>query len=231
MVTRTRALAPLPAGLAGYFSRPEWPLALRHLATDLPETVNLGLLLRWHAALTEIQAFHAVPLRQRLQIMTKLGEAIRSEIASSPRLRPLAVEMSDSDWPQTIFPFEILHPASAGGRPFDLAAAKQVHRWLNADVSSWLPAGALCAARRLAALPCHLGQPVALGRTAALRVCIGAGLVWQAACDDSLGSSLEVRLEAQIQKARLAVRKAELLAHYYDALCAAGALAPQTRSA
>ena len=113
----------------------------------------------------------------------------------------------------------------------DLAAAKQVHRWLNADVSSWLPAGTLCSARRLAALPCHFGQPVALGRTAALRVCIGARLVCQTALDDSLGSSLEARLEAQIQKARLAVRKVELIAHYYDALSAAGAVAPQARSA
>ena len=205
---------------------------MQHLAADLPGTVNLGLLLRWHAALTEMRDFQAVPVRQRVQIMTKLGEAIRSEIAGSPRLRPLPVEMSGGDWPQTIFPFEILHPASDGGRrPLDLAAAKQVHRWLNADVSSWLPAGTLCSARRLAALPCHLGQPVALGRTAALRVCIGAHLVWQAACDDSLGSSLEARLEAQIQKARLALRKVELIAHYYDALCAAGAVAPQARSA
>ena len=232
IAARTRELAPLPAGLAGYFSRPEWPPALQHLAADLPGTVNLGLLLRWRAALTEMRDFQAVPVRQRVQIMTKLGEAIRSEIAGSPRLRPLPVEMSGSDWPQTIFPFEILHPASdGGGRPLDLAAAKQVHRWLNADVSSWLPAGTLCSARRLAALPCHLGQPVALGRTAALRVCIGARLVWQAACDNSLGSSLEARLEAQIQKARLAVRKVELIAHYYDALCAAGAVAPQARSA
>jgi hypothetical protein len=164
--------------------------------------------------------------------MIKLGEAIRSELEGSLHLRPLAVEMSGSDWPQTIFPFEVLQTADDGReQPLDLAAAKQVHRWLNVDVSSWLPAGTLCAARRLAALPCHLGQPVALGRTAALRVCIGAGLVWQAACDGSLGSSLEARLQAQIQRARLAVRKAELIAQHYDALRAAGAAAPQAKSA
>ncbi len=109
-----------------------------------------------------------------------------------------------------------------------------MHRWLNADISSWLPSGLLCSARRLAALPCHLGQPVALARTAALRVCIGAHLVWQTAFDESLGSSLEARLEAQIQSARLVVRKAELIAQYYDSL-SAGAVAatsgPQTLDA
>ena len=120
--------------------------------------------------------------------MTELGAAIRSALEGSPRLRPLAVELSGSDWPQTIFPFEMLHTASDGGeQPMDLAAVKQVHRWLNADISSWLPAGALCSARRLAALPCHLGQPVALARTAALRMCIGAHLVWQTAFDESSG--------------------------------------------
>jgi hypothetical protein len=111
----------------------------------------------------------------------------------------------------------------------DLAAAKQVHRWLNADISSRLPPGTLCSARRLAALPCHLGQPVGIGRTAALRVCIGAHLVWQTACDESLGSTLEARLEAQLQRARVVVRKAELIAQHYDELYATATV--QTRSA
>jgi hypothetical protein len=36
IVARARALGPLPAGLAGYFSRPEWPAALQHLAWVCP---------------------------------------------------------------------------------------------------------------------------------------------------------------------------------------------------
>jgi glutamate/tyrosine decarboxylase-like PLP-dependent enzyme len=232
VVARARELAPLPAGLAGYFSRPEWPQALQHLTSSLPEAVNLGLLLRWHAALTEMRAFQAVPERQRLQIMTALGGAIRGALQGSPHLRPIAVELSGSDWPQTIFPFEILHGTGAdGARPLDLAAARQVHRWLNTDVSSWLPAEAGCSARRLAALHCHLGQAVALGRSAALRLCIGAQLVCQTASDHSLGSSLAARLETLIQNARLAVGKAELIAQNYDALGAAGAEPVRSRSA
>jgi glutamate/tyrosine decarboxylase-like PLP-dependent enzyme len=232
IVARACELAPLPAGLAGYFSAPEWPPALQHLAGALPEPMNLGLLLRWQAALTEMRAFQAVPTRQRIRIMTELGRTTRSALEGSPRLRPVPIEMSGSDWPQTIFPFEVLYATGDGGeRPLDLAAARQVHRWLNTDVSSWLPAEALCSARRLAALRCHLGQPVALGRTAALRVCIGAHLVWQVASDPSLGGSLEARLEAQLQNARLAVRKTELIAQYYDALCAGGAAVFQARSA
>jgi hypothetical protein len=83
----------------------------------------------------------------------------------------------------------------------------------------------LCSARRLAALPCHLGQPVAIAQTAVLRMCIGAHLVWQTAFDESLGGSFEARLDAQIQRARLAVRKVELIARYHDSISAAAAAA------
>ncbi len=175
--------------------------------------------------------------------MTELSAAISAALAASRRLRPFAVQAS-GDWPKTIFPFEVLGGAAEdGGKPMDLATMKQVHRWLNADISAWLPADALCSARRLAALPCHLGQPVAIARTAVLRLCIGAHLVWQTAFDQSLGSSFEARLEAQIQRARLALRKTELIAQYYASLAAgtagsgpqavgAGAAAgAQTRSA
>ena len=231
VVARASGLAPLPVGLADYFSRREWPRPLQHLIACLPERANLGLMLRWQAALWEMRAFHGLPRGQRALIMTELGGAIRAALAASRSLRPVKVETCGGDWPQTIFPFEVLRRARDGAtQPMGLATLKQVERWLNADISNWLPPGTLCSARRLAALSCHVGQPVGIGRTAALRVCIGAHLVWQAACDASLGSSLDTRLETQIQRARLVVRKAELIARCYDALCATAA-ATQTRSA
>ena len=49
-------------------------------------------------------------------------------------------------------------------------------------------------------LSCHLGQPVAIARTAVLRMCIGAHLVWETAFDESLGAASR-RVEAQIQRA------------------------------
>ena len=198
---------------------------MQHLTGRLPDRANLGLVLRWQAALWEMRAFQAVPQEQRTRSMTELGAAIRAALAASRHLRPLAINAS-GDWPQTIFPFEVLQGApESGGQPMDIATMKQVHRWLNADISGWLPPRVLCSARRLAALPCHLGQPVAIARTAVLRMCIGAHLVWETAFDESLGSSFEARLDAQIQRARLAVRKAELIARYYDSLSAAAAAA------
>jgi hypothetical protein len=201
---------------------------LQHLTARLPDRANLGLVLRWQAALWEMRAFCAVLQEQRARSMTEIGAAVRAALAKSRSLRPITVE-TDGDWPQTIFPFEVLHRAADGSvRPMDIATMKQVHRWLNADISAWLPPSALCSARRLATLPFHLGQPVAIARTAVLRLCIGAHLVWETAFDQSLGSSFEARLEAQIQRARLALRKTELIAEYYDSLSVgAAASGPQ----
>jgi glutamate/tyrosine decarboxylase-like PLP-dependent enzyme len=61
IVARAARLTPLPAGLADYFSRAEWPGALQHLAGRLPDGPNFGLVLRWQAALWEMRAFQAVP--------------------------------------------------------------------------------------------------------------------------------------------------------------------------
>ena len=220
IVARASELAPLPVGLAGYFCQPEWPCPLQHLTDHLPGTANLGLVLRWQAALWEMRAFHGVAEERRSLIMAELGGAIRAALDQSRWLQPVAVETSGGGWPQTIFPFEILRePRDRGAQPMDVGAIKQVHRWLNTDISSRLPTGTLCSARHLAALPCHLGQPVGVGGTAALRACIGAHLVWQTACNLRVGGSLEARLEAQIQRARLVLRKAELIAQHYDALC------------
>jgi hypothetical protein len=205
---------------------------LQHLSAGLPQTANLGLVLRWQAALWEMQAFQAVPEEQRARIMTELGDAIRTALDRSRRLRPVAIETSCGDWPPTIFPFEVMWESAAGGaQPMNGQMIRQIHRWLNADIARWLPPATLCSARRLAARPCHIGQPVELAGTAALRICIGAHLVWETAFDESLGSSFEERLEAQIQRARLVVRKAELIAQYYSALCAAPAAVAHGRSA
>jgi hypothetical protein len=231
IVARAAALAPLPAGLGDYFSRAEWPQGLQHLTGRLPDRANLGLVLRWQAALWEIQAFRAVPQEQRTRSMTALAAAVRTALAESHSLRPMTVD-TPGGWPQTIFPFEVLHGAADGTeKPLDIGTMKQVHRWLNADISEWLATDVLCSARRLAALPCHLGQPVAVARTAVLRLCIGAHLVWETAFDHSLGSSFEARLEAQIQRARLSLRKVELIARYYGSLSAAAAAAASGRPA
>ena len=81
VAARAPELAPLPPGLAGYFTRPEWPGAWQRIAADLPERANLGLVLRWQAALWEMRAF--APCRRS----NGSGSSPSSAPRSAPRSR------------------------------------------------------------------------------------------------------------------------------------------------
>jgi hypothetical protein len=97
-------------------------------------------------------------------------------------------------------------------------AARQVWRWLREDLADRLPVHAARAERRLAALPCQVGQPIAIGPAGALRLCIGARQISEAALDPALGATVELRLQRQIGRARLVLDKAALIARYVDDL-------------
>ncbi len=216
---------PLPAGYGQYFARPEWPDAWQPLIAALPAQPNLGLLLRWRAALFEIQAYRAVPEALRVQIVERLGDAIRQAIDAAPRLEPAAAPPPNgADPPATIFSFKILQPDATGqARPMDVDAAREVWRWLQEDLSDRLPVGVPEAERRLAARICRVGQPIRLGSFAgvaigALRLCIGARQVVEAAFDPALGKTAEQRLKRQIGQARMVLEKIELIARHFDHL-------------
>jgi hypothetical protein len=102
-----------------------------------------------------------------------------------------------------------------------------VYRWLNMDLSAWLPAEAPETERRIAARPCHIGQPVKLclggAWTGALRLCAGARLVSRVSFDPRLGETPAARLQRQVDDARLALDKVTLVVTYWDELCAAAA--------
>jgi hypothetical protein len=84
----------------------------------------------------------------------------------------------------------------------DCATLQQVERWQGRRLEIAAGGHMLDAASRHA-----VRSRPATGRhrqdRAALRVRIGAHRVWQMTCDDSLGSSLDARLEAQIRRPRL----------------------------
>ncbi len=218
-------LDPLPAGYGQYFARPEWPDAGEPLTAALPAEPNLGLLLRWQAALFEFEAYSAVPAAQRLRIVERLGGAIRQAIGVSPRLGPVAAPApAEGAPPSTIFSFRILQPDATGrSRPMDVDAARQIWRWLREDLSDRLPVDALETERRLAARVCQIGQPIQLGSfegapIGALRICIGARQVAEVAFDPTLGKTDKQRLERQIGRARMVLDKVDLIARHFDHL-------------
>jgi len=169
-------------GLVDYSSRSDWPQSWNSLRTGFPVRQNFGLWLRWEAALEEIRAYYAMPDEFRTAALNTFGEGVERIVASSPSLvalppqqRPGDDAADDEELAQpTIFPFLIRHH----GRVLPLAECRQIYRALARDALADVAADGRDA--EIAANTCLIGQPVALGQFAALRLCAGARLVTQA---------------------------------------------------
>jgi len=141
------------AGLASFSALHDWSEELRpSFAPSLSQTANLGLGLRWVAALEAIERYEAIDPDLRDAIADRFNLEVTSRITRSPHLARLEDHDRFSFCP-TIVPFVV--QASAGA-PAGLDETIRIHESLRA-------AGEIA--------PIHLGQAVALGRENALRVC------------------------------------------------------------
>ncbi|WP_205835978.1 hypothetical protein [Asaia bogorensis] len=213
----------LPQGLSAYFHRCEWPAMPS--STGLPDNGNIGLALRWQAALAESAAFADVPATRVIDILQQFEKHARKVIAAHPHLDLLPVPDLDRaacaegiswDSVPTIFSFLVRDPACPE-RPLTLEKSRAVHRWLNADLSPCIPGAPL------ASLLCHLGQPVPVPHPAlggelagALRLCAGARLV--SGEPSHAGFTDPVRLAREFADVCRALDKISLILVHLDVL-------------
>lgn len=223
----------LPAGLAAYSHQSEWPDApgTAHLAAG----ENVGLMLRWHAALAEMAALHAIPRPVVRARLARFLDAVEGAIDASGDLRrlpgpaPARAPLADAwDDRATILSFFVRDPmaddGADGGRfvPLGLEDARALYRWLNADLSRLLSAPA---DRALGGVLCHVGQPVPLphpsrpGMAGALRLSAGARLVSGEPSHDGLVP--DRRMDREIGDARLVLDKIGLILRHWAILRAA----------
>lgn len=155
---RLRALS-LPEGFAAYAARLDWPQTFEGAfeATGFAPA-NLGMGLRWEAALAEIEAYAAIPAKLRDDIAALFAESARRCVAGNADLDFLDAEC----WrlggkPATIFPI-LTHRG-------DPAQARLIYESLRASTGSF--------EKPEYARVCHVGQPVVVGGRAALRLCFG----------------------------------------------------------
>ncbi len=233
LVARLDGPGRLPVGLADYGSRVDWPPGMAAAVVDGP--VNLGMVLRWQAALAEMAAFAQVPERLALERTAAFIAGVEDAIASSPHvaavevpapLRPALAPAGGTCWDQmqTIRSFLVLAPDADGvRRPLDVARARLVYRWLNADVSRALPDAASDADRMLARLLCHIGQPAPVAdnrlddaMAGALRISVGARLLSGEPSHEGLAAS--VRMAREIADVRRILDKIDLLLRHWPAL-------------
>jgi hypothetical protein len=165
---------PLASGLSDWFSRADLPESWTVARSSLTHGENLGLVLRWEAALYEIERYHALRPRDRAGAYHTFSGAVYEVFGPSRAIdidvpRPPMHELVTAlgAYP-SVFGFRV-----HGERGLLSAASlRTLHRLLDTDLSAQgLPPGAW-----------HLGQPVPLGppdedRVALLRVALGARLV------------------------------------------------------
>lgn len=180
LAMRVAAADGMPAALRDYSLASDWPRGWDKMRAGLDRGVNLGQLLRWDAALAEMRAFYAMPEAGRRAALAAFAAAVPRAIAPFPALALItdAADVADSEFPvRTIFPFAL----RCAGRRVTPELAGKLYRALNCDVSALLPRTLAPEERRLAALCCHIGQPVVIpgedGPSAVLRVSPSAPLI------------------------------------------------------
>jgi hypothetical protein len=145
---------PTASPLAPYSAALDWPRALRWpFAAGLQHPANLGLGLRWTAALAEIEAYEAVPACVRAALLAEFEQAVRRHVAADPGL-------------------ELLDPT---------LAAPGLVPIVHVDGGDPRPVYEALAGGAGGARPCHLGQPVVVGARTALRVCASMPMIVRAA--------------------------------------------------
>lgn len=177
---------PLAPGLADWFSRADLPATWPTARESLREAYNLGLLLRWEAALHEIARYHEKRPRDRAGAYHTFSGAVYEVFGPSrvididvprPPMHQLVTALGA--YP-SVFGFRVHGP----GGSLEADALRKVHALLDTDlIEMGLPPGTW-----------HLGQPVQLGppgdgRCALLRVALGAQLVSEHAGTPDAGGS------------------------------------------
>lgn len=161
----------LPNGLLSYTSAGDWPDGLRkRMRRQFGFPGNIGVGLRWEAALAELEKLFALPIPFREAVAARFEDAIESHVRDDPMLELVDCRSAGSDLAcRTIFP--ILTNERSSPRPLSSEAIYRSLRQPRLDASC----------RRISRSAFHVGQPVAIGDRSALRICLSASHVVDAA--------------------------------------------------
>lgn len=180
----------IASGLRAYSARGEWPQGWV-AAKAMSETVNVGLMLRWEAAVSELVAFRALPTPAVDAFAQRFAGAVQAWISANAQFEALEARGLDRaaiggraqgwDVTPTIFPFLLKHTDGRGY--LSLAATQDVYRGLCAE--PFPPRAGQSRAR--------LGQPVKCGARddrpiSALRLCNSARLMVEAVTGGEAGA-------------------------------------------
>ena len=182
---------------AAYFSAAEMPESWTAIRNSLPSKSNLGVVLRWSAALAEIDAYYSVPELTRKWVLNCFETEVPQILGVSSVFKLLrttpAPHDDETDRPletqTTVVGFWVKPPRSRN--TLDKTQLLQLHHDLNNDISAQYSE----LDTDVASQCFHIGQPVNLGPAGhILRIAIGGELVVRVATDESLARTFDQRL-------------------------------------
>ncbi|MDI1277101.1 hypothetical protein [Methylobacter sp.] len=186
---------PFPRNLLSCSSRANWPAHWTG-AKHMDHAANFGLLLRCEVTLEELRRFCAVPQAAIINFLLAFSQAIQQRLTSDPHFEPLPAPRLDRcplkadswDHLQTIFPFLLYDPQSAGDR-IPLSREQTLHIYQRLPTTFIHPDSDIALTR------CQLGQPVACGTrhdiaVSALRLCLSSRLIIEAAAHNNKGITI-----------------------------------------
>jgi hypothetical protein len=152
----------LPQGLFAYTAANDWPSGLRErLQGCFVAPANVGMGLRWEAALAELERLFALDTALRARVTARFSELVCEHASSSSCFGVIDRDHRDGDIQhRTIFPIVTF---DGKGTPL---AADAVQRALRTPFQP----GVDGASGRVF----RVGQSVAVGHRSALRVCLSA---------------------------------------------------------
>jgi hypothetical protein len=192
-----RGVGNLPVGFRAYHSAVEMPESWGDIRHSLPIEPNVGLLLRWTAAIAEMDAYYRVPNDLRLRVLRFFEVEVPRILGRSSvvRLLPVFPPLYDDsshrllESKTTVFGFWVTPPGMR--QPLGKADLTQLLFDLTSDLST------ACgeAERETMSRQFHVGQPVDLGQAGfVLRVALGGELITRVATETSIGPSFDARL-------------------------------------
>ncbi len=231
----------VPSGLRDYSGRAEWPPGLAAVQ-GLPPGSDVGLALRWAAALAELRAFNAMPAEEQRQVIDRFVSSVRSAIlgnadltlvdSPAPRRVVPRIAMASDDvgwngmtwhgagWDEigTILGFALQDPTGPGWLSPDAVA--RVCIWLAADLGAHLPTVAAPPDLALARRRFQMGSPIGLslaGREVGiLRISISACLVSGEPPPVTLNQ--QQRLAQDVGNAEALLQKISLILRHWNLL-------------
>ncbi len=228
---RDRFARKLPVGLRDYSSRSEWPPSLV-AAAPLPPGGNVGLALRWAAALAEMNAFNAMSPGEQHRIISEFYGSIRSAVLGNAELllieappprRPSSAVSAELTWngavwdgvawdeTKTIVSFALRDSRGSGW--LSPEAARQIHAQLQANPDAAWAGDSTRAEQAAQNRVFEIGQPVtvAMGGRDIGVLSIAASTRLVSAEPSHAAASLDERLTRAVLDAEIVLKELSLI--------------------